>query len=114
MSNQLRIPTFFILLFCVVQISNAQILTDSNLPTTSFAFSQTVHVSPNPVLSQMELRSQYAIGTVRIFSSLGQELVVQTTTANTLDVDVSSFASGVYIIQIQSETGNSFIKFIKQ
>ena len=88
--------------------------TSGNLPTSSFAFSQTVHVSPNPVLSQMQLRSQYSIGTVRIFSSLGQELVVQTTTANTLDVDVSSFASGVYIIQTQSETGNSFIKFIKQ
>jgi hypothetical protein len=88
--------------------------TSGNLSTSSFAFSQTVHVSPNPVQSQMQLRSQYPIGTVRIFSSLGQELVVQTTTANTLDVDVSSFASGVYIIQTQSETGNSFIKFIKQ
>ncbi len=88
--------------------------TSGNLSTSSFAFSQTVHVSPNPVQSQMQLRSQYPIGTVRIFSSLGQELVLQTTTANTLDVDVSSFASGVYIIKTQSETGNSFIKFIKQ
>ncbi|MBU3681408.1 MAG: T9SS type A sorting domain-containing protein [Flavobacterium sp.] len=85
-----------------------------NLPTTLFNYSQSLHISPNPVQSKMELSSLYSIGTVRIFSSLGQELLVLTTSANKLEVDVSTLTSGVYIIQSQYDTGNSFVKFIKQ
>jgi hypothetical protein len=85
-----------------------------NLPSTSFEYSQSLQISPNPVQSQMELSSPYSIGTVRVFSSLGQELIVLTTSANKLEVDVSTLASGVYIVQSQSDTGNSFVKFMKQ
>ena len=85
-----------------------------NLPNTSFEYGQSLQISPNPVQSRMELSSLYSIGTVRIFSSLGQELIGLTTTANKLEVDLSTLASGVYIVQTQSDTGNSFVKFIKQ
>lgn len=85
-----------------------------NLPSTSFEYSQSLHISPNPVQSRMELSSPYSIGTVRVFSSLGQELIVLTTSENILEVDVSTLANGVYFVQSQSDTGNSFLKFIKQ
>ena len=52
MSNQLRIPTFFILLFCVVQISNAQILTDSNLPIV--VISTDLHTQTNQPLDILD------------------------------------------------------------
>ncbi|MFM2266513.1 MAG: hypothetical protein RLZ77_1933, partial [Bacteroidota bacterium] len=85
-----------------------------NLPSTSFEYSQSQHISPNPVQLRMELSSPYSIGTVRVFSSLGQELIVLTTSENILEVDVSTLANGVYFVQSQSGTGNSFLKFIKQ
>ncbi len=68
---------------------------------------------PNPVQNIFSLESDLAIDRLIIFDIMGKELFNQTFSNLTIDVDVSQFLDGLYIVQAFS--GNSFsqIKFIK-
>lgn len=104
--------------------NNAKIYFDYNLPINTNTYTttvtalgnnnfeaDTVHVWPNPADSVLNVSVKSEV-TVKIYSILGQ-LIAEQNINNGL-VDISSLISGIYVMDIVSETGNSKIKFIKK
>lgn len=81
----------------------------------SAAENNLVEVFPNPA-SQMLLVNCYSLlgknPTVTIFNLEGKEIeTVQLNSKN--EIDVSSFANGIYFLKINADNGNYFSKFVK-
>ncbi len=64
-------------------------------------------VYPNPATQSFMIRSDYFKGaaTVRVFNTLGMEVVNQTFLANVSQVDVSAVAKGLYFVEIRAGSG---------
>ena len=63
-----------------------------------------VKVFPNPTTEQLQVHSsEEALRAVRIFNSLGQEVVKQELDGNAQIIDVSTLARGLYYLRIETE-----------
>ncbi len=69
-----------------------------------------VIVYPNPANENITLQSKKELGIVTICNSLGEVVYQNKTSAYTIQIDISQFASGIYILQAQ----NQHIKLIKE
>lgn len=69
-----------------------------------------VQIYPNPASSAILIKTDVPIETVSIYNLSGQ--LVQQENANTFSVE--PLASGVYILNIKTEKGNSITRFIKE
>ncbi|MEH6535856.1 MAG: S8 family serine peptidase [Psychroserpens sp.] len=72
-------------------------------------------VFPNPVtdILNVQIPSANEIITLRIFDILGKTILEQIITTSSNQLDVSSMASGVYIVSFQSGNASKTIKLIK-
>lgn len=72
-----------------------------------------VLISPNPAQNFLNIETQETIKEVYIYNLLGEKVIVNQISNDT--IDVSNLAKGVYLIKIISENDKTFIsKFIKQ
>ncbi|WP_026452619.1 T9SS type A sorting domain-containing protein [Aequorivita capsosiphonis] len=68
-------------------------------------------IYPNPTSDYLNIRTQSNDFTFRIYNALGQKT---NTTKVENEIDVSNLSNGIYFIRIESETGSTTKKFIKQ
>ena len=85
----------------------------SVLNTPDHNLKMTVQIYPNPVQNKFTIESHLTIDRLIIIDIMGKELFNQTFSNLPINIDVSQFQDGLYIVQAFS--GNSFsqIKFIK-
>ncbi len=70
-----------------------------------------IEINPNPVLNTLNIQSDVAIKSIKLFSISGK-LVYNGTFANSLDV--SKLEKGVYLVNIDTENGTIVKKMIKK
>lgn len=97
---------------------NAPIVTNTAVTTivanSDFELENYFTVAPNPVKSILNLQSFQAvqIGSISIFNTLGQEILLITEPNNL--IDVSNLKSGAYFIKVFSAKGTYDSRFLKQ
>lgn len=78
---------------------------------TSSVDEQTLSIYPNPATHELRLIGVQKNSTIRIINVEGKTVYIKQYNAKT--IDVSSFANGVYFLQIINNTGKTNYKFIK-
>lgn len=94
--------------------SSAYLITlhgDAPLSNEDFVEKKDILLWPNPVQNYLNISNLDNIITVKIYDLQGK-LVYESSNTTTI-IDVSSFASGLYIVQLQTETQAITKKFIK-
>ncbi|MDG5492289.1 S8 family serine peptidase [Psychroserpens sp. SPM9] len=95
-------------------IPNLQLALDIGLSLQEEAVFE-FKVFPNPVTDVLNIQipSMNNLTTLRVYDILGQSVLEQLLTSTTHQLDVSSMASGVYILSFQSENTSKTFKLIK-
>lgn len=78
---------------------------------TSTVDEQSLSIYPNPVTNELHLIGDLKNATVKIVNVEGKTVYSKRNTLKT--IDISSFANGVYFLQIINNTGKTNYKFIK-
>ncbi|MEO8934786.1 MAG: T9SS type A sorting domain-containing protein [Xanthomarina sp.] len=71
-------------------------------------------VYPNPTQDVLNIKYKSALNTVKVYNLLGQEVLVQNTSASQLQLDVSSLTAGAYMVKLFADEGQHSFKIIKQ
>ena len=88
---------------------------DVNPPLSTTSFSETNFKSfPNPVKDNLNLINTSIIENVVIYNLLGQEVLQAKLNAKSGKINVSTLASGTYIVKATSNSTVKTIKFIKE
>ena len=82
-------------------------LSVENFVTDNFA------IYPNPVEDNLNIRTQQKIDKIQIFNTLGK-LIKEMIPNNDNEINVSDLVTGIYIIQIQTNSKKTIKKFIKR
>jgi hypothetical protein len=82
---------------------------------TSPTAQEELNVFPNPVKHQLFIEGKTSIQNLRIYNLLG-ELVYSESKIHTSNkqINVETLKSGIYILQIESQTGSTQHKFVKE
>jgi large repetitive protein len=83
-----------------------------SLSNDTFTTFNVVH-HPNPINDILNLSSDKPISLVKIINLLGQELYSEYINKNEVQIDLSNFSSGSYLVKIISEDTSKTIKVIK-
>jgi beta-glucanase (GH16 family) len=107
--------------FRITRVNNARtMLADGALPEIADAqdagqsFESSVTLFPNPAENQLQIVSDYNLGegTIRIFNSLGTEVMKANASQET--IDVSGLDAGIYHVVIATGHYNSTKRFVKK
>ena len=71
-------------------------------------------VSPNPATDKVTVETNTNEGQVVVFDMLGKQMLTVTVVDGRTELDLSTFAKGVYMARISSETGTRTIKLVKE
>lgn len=93
-------------------IDNISLTYDMPLGTEDFNANK-VAFYPNPVKDVLNLSAIENIDSVSIFNLSGQKLVNKTINANETVIDMSSFSTGTYIVNVISDKNVKTIKVVK-
>ncbi|MHA3788247.1 Ig-like domain-containing protein [Flavobacterium hauense] len=80
--------------------------------SNEFKFGQ-LSVSPNPTKDIVTVSNSVTISNIKVVNLLGQTVIEQTANADTVQVNLSSIASGTYILQVSGEGSSKSVKVIK-
>jgi hypothetical protein len=69
---------------------------------------------PNPVKNVLNVSFNQNISDVAVYNLLGQQVLLMQVNANKGQVDMSSLATGTYLVRVNSENGVKTIKVIKE
>ncbi len=69
---------------------------------------------PNPTSDILNISYSDSITQVRVFNMLGQEVIIRKVNATSTQVDLSSFASGTYFVEVTSDQVSKTIKVVKK
>ncbi|QIE58493.1 T9SS type A sorting domain-containing protein [Rasiella rasia] len=86
---------------------------DATLGTTEESLAN-LTLYPNPAEKTLTIASEVNISAIKIYNTLGQELLTQEVAATTAKVDISSLATGTYIVQISAKDAQTTLKFVKE
>lgn len=75
---------------------------------------ESLSIYPNPTSGMVQLMYSTLISEVRIYSASGQLIYASENNTNTMAIDCSSFARGVYTIQLNTPNGLIYSKLVKQ
>lgn len=64
-----------------------------------------IELYPNPVVNEINLKSEDIIKSIEVFNSLGQSQLVEAVGNYEYKLDISNLAAGIYIIEIQNIEG---------
>ena len=71
-------------------------------------------VSPNPTTDKVTVGTNANDGQVVVFDMLGKQMLTATVVDGRTELDLSTFAKGVYMARISSEIGTRTIKLVKE
>ena len=71
-------------------------------------------VYPNPVKDMLQINNSSIITTIEVSSILGKQLLSKSVDNLSTEIDLSTFSSGVYFVNIKSNTGEKIIKILKE
>jgi hypothetical protein len=69
---------------------------------------------PNPVKDILNLSYDKNITKVAVYNVLGQEIMIKNNNANQSQLDMSSLASGTYLVRVTADNADKTFKVIKQ
>jgi hypothetical protein len=67
---------------------------------------------PNPANAQLNVSSSVEISSVRIMNYAGQLVYSKVVSGTELQINTSEFATGIYVLQLETEAGFSTQKLI--
>ena len=73
---------------------------------------RTVSIYPNPANNVVNINSDTQLKTVRIINYTGQVVYSQNVSGNTLSINTSNLATGIYVLQFETESGWSGQKLV--
>ncbi|WP_242133911.1 T9SS type A sorting domain-containing protein [Aestuariivivens marinum] len=91
--------------------------TGNNLDVSNYQYSQLqFNLFPNPANDFITLKLPLEVtdSTVEIYNTLGKSMKSFKTLEKTINIDVSTFANGLYFIRLQTANGVAVKKFVKQ
>ncbi len=91
---------------CLTEFVNA-------LSTDTFALND-LHLYPNPVKNKVSISNSSIIDTVAITSVLGQEILRKSVNDLQTEIDLSSFANGIYFVKVSANEQEKIIKIVKE
>ena len=71
-------------------------------------------VSPNPTMGNVTIEANTTDGEVTVFDLFGRQVMNATLHDSHAELDLSTFAKGVYVARISSEKGISTLKIVKE
>lgn len=86
---------------------------DVSLSTNSFTVTQ-MQVFPNPVNTVLSISSKDLIKGTEVYDMSGKKLHSENQNTDTVTIDFSSYASGIYFIKVFNSEGYTIEKIIKQ
>ena len=78
------------------------------------AIPKVIDIFPNPSFSTIFISSSLIISRIKIFNLLGKEFLSQPVSSFKKEIDINSFSSGIYFLELQTEQGIFMRKFIKE
>lgn len=85
----------------------------STLSSDQFSSKPIIKVFPNPVKDKLTIESNIFIERIVIFDALGKQLYNENINNTNLNIDLSNFNEGLYILSVRSGSIQNQIKFIK-
>lgn len=85
----------------------------SNLSSPAFD-AKSLSIYPVPAKESLTVSYKSEIGSMQIFNQLGQEMYVAKGLGSEVNLDISNFASGVYIVKLFSDQETKTFKIIKE
>lgn len=73
----------------------------------------TINIYPNPTFEYFNIESNYEIKEVKLYSLLGQLILIKQPKKETYTVDLSDIDKGTYVMSIENELGTEQKKIIK-
>ena len=89
-----------------------RVMAEIIVPPAISEIDNAVQLYPNPVVDYLYLKSDVAIEKVTIYNLTGK--VVKQIEQPGLSIDLSDFASGIYMLRVSSSQGETVKKFIKE
>ncbi|WP_026776083.1 T9SS type A sorting domain-containing protein [Polaribacter sp. Hel_I_88] len=79
------------------------------LSTESFELASSIETYPNPVLNSLKIsnKTNVTIKSVEFFNIIGKNMTSRVFALNKEDFDVSNLASGIYLLKISDDKGNT-------
>lgn len=90
--------------------ADATFSTSCTLNTSDFNLMQNISIYPNPTSSSVSISSSTKILSLELYNLLGKRILI---TKNSNKLDLSNLNSGVYLVKIQTEKGETTKKIIK-
>ena len=87
---------------------------DDSILGTQNVLQNTVSFYPNPVENVLHLNSKEMIDSVAVYTIAGQKVSNVTFNENQNELNLSSLASGVYLVKVSSNGNVENLKVIKQ
>jgi hypothetical protein len=72
-----------------------------------------IQVYPNPTSDFVQISSDYAVESIRVFSVSGKMILSENLTGNQYRMDVQEWSNGVYIIELTTDQGTEFHRVFK-
>jgi spore coat protein CotH len=95
-------------------LASSWIATDVGLSRESFEADITIQMYPNPVNDQLIVRSDNMIKNIEVYDISGKMLLSTDQSATSLSIDFSSYASGMYFVEVHGENGSKTQKIFKR
>lgn len=80
--------------------------------TSVFLSEESVELYPNPVRDELNISCDYNILEIEVYDALNRLIERKNTNSKTMQIDVSQYKSGTYILRIKTEKGKIDKKFI--
>jgi uncharacterized repeat protein (TIGR01451 family) len=94
--------------------TNTATTTFQSLANDGFVIDNSVKVYPNPAKNNININCNSTIKSMQLFDVQGRLLTVKLVNETQSNLDISSYANGVYFIKILSEKGQKTEKIIKE
>ncbi|MEO6901491.1 MAG: T9SS type A sorting domain-containing protein [Bacteroidia bacterium] len=72
-----------------------------------------IYPNPSPGLFHIQLKGEATVSELEVIDITGRIILKQKNTAKTIDIDISSFSSGIYYLKLFNATTSKTIKLIK-
>lgn len=95
-----------------INCSTFPVANRQNLNNTLFDESK-VYIYPNPAESSVTIASKDRMISIIVFDIHGRQILTNNVNGTEIAIDVSNFEKGSYLVQVNTENGNSISKLIK-
>jgi hypothetical protein len=87
---------------------------EATMSRNDLALAAQVMVYPNPVNDMLTIASESLIRSIAVYDISGKQLTVLNPNSNSIVVNFAKYASGIYFIKIDGETGTLTKKIVRQ